>query len=149
MVAIVLLQEGVGKEPATWRFELKNSSGHKEESGSLHTPRLTERQEEQGGGGGGGREEIERKKDGQESESPSWCRAPHGALLTHIQRFESPEPAWVTLKQIPAWHSALSSRSREIHQGKVTPYSQSNSGSLTLPQTRYWALSSPFPSSEA
>lgn len=89
------------------------------------------------------------ENDGQESESPSWCRAPHGALLTHIQRFESPAPAWVTLKQIPAWHSVLSSGSREIDHGKVTPYSQSNSGSLALPQTRYWALSSPFPSSAA
>jgi hypothetical protein len=77
MVAIVLLQEGVGKEPATWRFELKNSSGHKEESGSLHTPRLTERQEEQGGGGGGGVERrLRGKRMGKKANLPAGAE-PH------------------------------------------------------------------------
>lgn len=71
---------------------------------------------------------VERRlrRKGWASESPSWCRAPLSALLTRIQRFKPPAPAWVTLKQIPAWHSVLSSGSREIDHGKVTPYSQSN-----------------------
>lgn len=124
MVVILLLQDGVEKEPTTWRFVLNrppsSSLGYKEESGSLHTPRLTQRLEKQGRGEEG-RTESERGKDGQESESSIWCRAPQGALLIHVQRFQSPAPSWLTLKQIPASYSALSRGSREIHRAKSHP----------------------------
>lgn len=72
-------------------------------------------------GGEEGRTESERGKDGQESESSIWCRAPQGALLIHIQRFQSPAPSWLTLKQIPASYSALSRGSREIHRAESHP----------------------------
>lgn len=66
-------------------------------------------------GGEEGRKESERGKDGQESKSSQ------GALLIPVQRFQSPAPSWLTLKQIPASYSALSRGSREIHQAKSHP----------------------------
>lgn len=151
MVAIVLLQEGVGKEPTTWRFELKNSASllFGPQGGkwvATHPQAHGRGRKNKEEAGGGGREEIERKKDGQESDSPSWCRVPHGALLTHTQRFESPAPAWVTLKQIPAWHSALSSRSREIDQGKESHTLQPEQfGKLDSPTNKVLGSFLPIP----
>lgn len=74
------MQDGVEKEPTTWRFVLNRPppSGYKEESGSLHTPRLTQRLEKQGKGRGGERR-VRGERMGKKANLPSGAE-PHRVL---------------------------------------------------------------------